>query len=621
MSALAVEAARFCPRPGAHYLHPQISTRVPRRFVFIDTEAHRSRHADVEAQTWRLGVTGTVHWRTHTKKWSPLALLRHTTPESLWGAVSDFTRPKERTVVVAHNMGYDLRISRGLEVLPEMGWKVSKLTLSVAHITVDLEMGERKLVLVDSYTVLPRKLEDIGSFGGPTKAPLPSEDETDGAWWQRCEGDVSLLAWAYLEVVDWLDRDDLGGWARTGSGIGWHTMLRRHLTDNVLVHGDKDLADLEGRSCYAGRCEVWRWGYQDQGPYVEWDYELAYAGIMREVALPSVYRDHVYGMRLERMVADRSDDAYLVNAQIDATVPVLPFRDNRGIVWPVGRFSGWWWHWELALAESVGVGVRVLGAHRYSTAPWLQSWAEWCTEVVADRSSPEARVRAVAAKHWQRSLVGRSAMRFADWRNTGDAWVPGLSYAPIVEHGTGKRGAALMLAEQRFEAWDSHWWDSALPQVLSAVMAHCRVKLWAAMEAAGAANVVYLDSDCVVTNPAGTEALERATRAGLLPGLRRKASHASIEPLAPQLVEGSTYRRLAGVPRGARRTGPVDYEAEHWEGLTTTLAGGDTSTVKVKTYKAKLTVTDWRRAHLPDGSTRPYVVTDDVRELPEGITR
>ena len=50
----------FTPHEGAHYLHRQTSAKVPRRFVFFDTEAYRDHHAGGEHQRWRLGVTATV---------------------------------------------------------------------------------------------------------------------------------------------------------------------------------------------------------------------------------------------------------------------------------------------------------------------------------------------------------------------------------------------------------------------------------------------------------------------------------------------------------------------------------------------------------------------------------
>ena len=70
----------------------------------------------------------------------------------------------------------------------------------------------------------------LSEWKGTEKPALPDDDADAEIWWDRCTTDVETLAWAYMEVVDWIVRDDLGGWARTGSGIGWHTLLRGHLT-------------------------------------------------------------------------------------------------------------------------------------------------------------------------------------------------------------------------------------------------------------------------------------------------------------------------------------------------------------------------------------------------------
>lgn len=619
MTLTAPSPTGFTPLPGAHYLHPQRSSRIPRRFVFIDTEAYRDSGPDEELQTWRLGASASVKWRPDSGTWSPVEPVRHDTPEDLWREVTEFARKDARTVVVAHNMAYDLRISRGLEILPQLGWEVTKLSLTARHITVDLQHDRRHLVLVDSYTVIPRSMATVGDWKGEPKPVLPADDAPDALWWDRCVRDVELLAWAYMEVVDWLRRDDLGCWARTGAGMGWSTMLRGHLHEGVLVHGDQELHDAEGRSSYAGRCEVWKWGKQTFGPYAEWDYELAYAGVMRDESLPTVYRGQVFGVPLVEMGATTATDAYLVQATVETDTPMLPWRDNRGVLWPVGRFEGYWWHWELLAAIEAGAAVQARWAHHYGASPWLADWAWWVTDLVADRSTPEARVRGAAAKHWQRSLVGRSAMRYAAWEERGEAWEHGLHYWPMVDHETGKRGAAVMLGDRRWEAWEQRWWDSALPQLLSSVMAHCRVRLWRAMAVAGHDHLVYLDSDCLVTDPVGSARLAEATAAGELPGLRIKGVHPDLTPIAPQLIEGSTYRKLAGVPRGATRSGEYEYDGERWEGIKGSLGGDRPDAVKVAKLHQTIRPVDWRRAHLDGGRTRPYAITDGAREMPATV--
>lgn len=607
-------APAFTPLFGAHYLKPQKSSRWPRRYVFFDTEAHRDDRGTLEVQRWRLGVTGTLHWHERTRRWGELEVKRHENPGTLWEEITGYARRSERTVVVAHNLAYDLRISQAFAALARAGWVVDRPTFSGEHVSLEARKSDLSLVFVDSLTLLPLGLGKIGDLLEVPKPGLPRE--TDGAerWWERCEQDVRILARAYMAVASWLSEDDLGGWARSGPGVGWHTLLRRHLTHQVLVHGRAEVREAEARAMYAGRCEVWRHGHFRKETLHVWDAELAYASVCATEALPVALQDEVRGVGLPQMLARADQSAYLVEACVRQEVPVLPYADDLGICWPTGTWTGWWWAPELALAAEEGAQVRVIRAWRYQAAPWLQSWATWVTGLVADDSSPEAAVRAVAAKHWQRAVVGRSAMKYRSWEDKGAAWAPGVGYMPLVDLDTGDRGAALTLGDRRWEAWGTEWWSQALPQLLSSVMAHCRVRLWRAIATAGPAHVVYCDTDALVVDGDGHARLLGALDRHQLWSLRYKGAHRGLEVIAPQVVEGSTYRRLAGVPKGARRVGRLTYEGQAWEQMTTSLGGGHPGEVHVRRALVALTGVDTRRVHLPGGGTEPFTVVDGVRQ-------
>jgi hypothetical protein len=621
MSTPEAAQPQWSPLPGAHYLHAEKSSRVPRRYVFYDTEALSEHGVSEERQTWRCGVTACVSWRPSSRTWSPIETVRHDTPESLWATIAGFARPDARTVVVAHRAGYDLRISRAFEVLPGLGWEVAKLTLSGEHVGLDMTKDGATICIIDSSTTLVTSMETLASWQGHTKGELPADDAPAEAWWARCELDVSTLAWAYMEVVDWMTRDDLGCWGRTGSALGWHTLLRNHLDERVLVHGIEGLLKTEGESCYAGRAEAWQPGDWHGTELVEWDYELAYCHVAETTSLPARYIDQVRGTTVERMADQRDKFAYLVEATVETDVPMLPFRDHHGVCWPVGRFDGTWWAGELAEAVTAGVRVKVHWAWRYNASPWLASWASWAREQVVDRSTPEAKVRSLVAKHWTRCVVGRAGMRFKAWEERGPAWVPGVNYWRLADLDNGKVGVALQLGDQRFEAWDERWWDSALPSVLSAVMSELRVRLWRAMVAAGLENVVYCDTDCILVGSAGDNRLNELVVEGELPGLRRKSRHDDLEVMAPQLVEGSSYRRLSGVPRKATRVGEHSYESQRWASLTTSLAEGDPGAVRIAALHQDLELIDWRRRHGDARTSEPYRVVDGQRELPVGNER
>ena len=605
---------------GAHYLTAQVSSRVPRRYVFIDTEAHRQQTGNGEAQHWRLGVSAIVKWRDKSGTWSPVKTVRHQTSADLWQTISDAGCKHARTVVVAHNMAYDLRISDGLRWLTDNGWTISKPSLSGERISLDATKDERVLCLVDSLSVLPVSLTKLGTLGGLGKPDLPDEDASDADWWARCETDVQILARAYMIIIDWLRADDIGGWAKTGAGMGWHTLLRRHLGDKVLVHSQPDVREIEGQAMYGGRAECWRHGHLRGQKWHEWDYTMAYGNICATKPLPTSLISHLRGTNLVRTIRENDHYLYLCHAQVDQPVPVLPHQGPNGIWWPVGTFEGWYWGHELQRAIGTGAKVRVNQAYKYRATPWLAPWANWAMGVASDTSSPEATIRALAAKQWTRTVPGRSAMRYRAWEAKGDAYSPGVSYMPMLDLGTGARGAMLTLGALRWEAWATHWWSQALPQVLSAIMAYCRVNLWDAMTTAGLGHLAYVDTDCVIADDIGHSRIAAAVASGTLTGLRYKGTHDHLELIAPQLVEGSTYRRLAGLPRGAKRRTHDTYEVEVWDGLVSSLAGQRPDRVDIHHRQVQVSGTDTRRAHLANGLTEAYQVTNGVLAGLEQLT-
>ncbi len=597
--------------PGAHWLHPQVSSRMPRRWVFLDTEAWRDDIPGGEEQRWRLGVTACISWRSASATWSPIVPVRHATPDSLWQAVTSFARKDARTVVVAHNLGYDLRISDAFRWLLAHGWTIERPTFGGDSVTCEVKKYDRRLILTDNRSYLPGSLGRIGELLGMPKPALPDDDESEATWWERCESDVTILATAHLTLMDWLSRHDLGSWARTGASLGWHTLLRRHMAEPVLVHGDDDVREHEVAAMYGGRCEVWRWGRLKGGPWYEWDYELAYGHVAASTSLPTVLQGEVRGLSMAAIGLQGPGTRTLVEAEIATTVPVLPWHDGQGVLWPTGTFRGWWWDVELAAAVAAGAKVRVVHAYRYRAAPWLASWATWAIDLVGDDSTPQARIIGAAAKHWTRSVVGRTAMRYKDWQRWGDAYQPGVAYAEQLDIATGKRGHMLTLGSDRWEAWEQRWSDGAIPQALSAVTAECRVRLWAAMTAVGLENVVYCDTDCLIVGKAGHEALQAAVKAGLLPGLRLKAVHRSLELTAPQMVAGAGYRRMAGIPTKTWVDEQGQRWGEVWEGITSSLADGRPDRVRVLIRAINIQGVDTRRRHLPGGATEPFSVSSN----------
>jgi len=589
------------------------STRVPRRFVFFTTEAVSSVHDGAEHQRWAGGVTSELHWQSKEHHWSKAVITHHGAPESLWGTITGAARDDTRTVVVAHNLGYHLRIADGFTILVAMGWRIDKLVIAANHVGFDLTQGRRRLVVIDSTTVIPGSIEKLAKL---LEMPRPSDaiaGDPAGTQFAQAERSVAVLSRAYLIIVDLLRDNDLGCWARTGSGIAWNTFTRRFLDTKVLVHGFDDVREIESEANYGGRNEVWKWGRLDKGTWTEWDAELAYASVLATETLPSYYRAHVIGVRMGHIRATYPAERWLIHAEVETELPTLPLRDQHGSYFPIGTMTGWWWDCELLLAEDHGARVTVKSAHRYSGEDYLATWANWVIDRVADKSTPEARVVGIAAKHFQRAIVGRSAMRFRTWSEVGPAWLKGVSYMPMLDLGSQITGEVFQAGGRCFEAFDRTWWDSALPQLLSAVSAHCRVRLYEAMSVAGFDHVAYVDTDSLIVDEEGSERLRAAIREGRLYSLRVKSVLKRLSVWAPRYVTSRSTNKISGVGRDRIAKGEHRYVASNTERLPAALNAGHLDEVVITRITAQLTLEDFHRDHLPGGETAAYVVRNGER--------
>lgn len=595
----------------AHYVRPNESTRLPRHFFFLDCEAYQSPTPRGEVQTFRLGAVRYVGTRKDRPKATRDERDTFAEPEALWEWVDDRCRANGRSVLVAHNLAYDLRVSRALSELPRRGWSMKAGKLDAGSAWLVMRKGRKSLVMVDSLSWFPKGLDHLATLVGIHKPPLPKANAPVGTWLERCEADVDILAECWLRVMRWLEAEDLGNWRMTGAGQSWQAFRHRFYTHPILVHADDEAREAERTAAWAGRCEAWRHGIQRGGPFAEWDFTAAYAQIAHDVEVPVKLRGVVERPSLDERLAERGRRLTLHQCLVTTDVPTVPARSDDGIHWPVGTFRTTLWNNERALAITNGATVTTERMWVYRKAPALRAWAEWVLgqlHAPADEVDPVVRL---VVKHWSRALVGRFASRWSTWQAFGTAHDFDVLLREVIDTDAGDRFQLLQLGRDLYRADDAGDSPDAAPQIMSYVMAEARCRLWRAMVDAGLSNVLYVDTDGLIVNAEGDERLRRAA----VSGLRCKARYHNVRILGPrQLLLGDTLR-AAGVPSRARRGDDGTYSAEAWRQLGTSLRIGEHDRVVITERTFDLRGTDKRRRHLDGGRTAPHVVSLSDRPL------
>ena len=592
----------------AHWIPPIKSTRTPSRHIILDCEAHRSPEAHGERQTWRLAVTAAVQRPDRSRAWSETRWGRHRTPEDLWRWVADVCDGGGRTVLVAHNLGYDLRIAQAFHWLPRLGFDLQHLRTDHGAASASWAGPRGQLLMTDSLAWLPVSLAAIGDLLGIKKPDLPEEADGDEAWWTRCEADVRILREAWLHLVDWVDLDDLGAWRASGAGQAWNHWRHRHYTHRVLALHVPAVRDAERESIYAGRCEAWRWGNPGRGPWDDWDHSLAYARVCAEIDLPVRYRLTRRAGTRRAWIRDRERYEVLALVDIETDVPVVPTLHEGRRVWPVGRFRSWLWAAEVDLLEQAGGTAVPVMWHCYDGAPALRSWALWAIDVVEGPGAHERPLERLAVKHWTRALPGRFGARYADWERYGDAKHGDGALTVHLDPESGRRYRVLDLAGGAIAEGEPLDVPDSAPAVLSRITAECRIRLWRAMTTAGLDSIAYVDTDGLIVDREGSARLRDAG----LPGLRRKARYKVLRVYGPRQFVADEKLKAAGIPKGAVYLGGGRWGGDVWESLPAALATGRPGEVRIRERVWNLAGTDERRIHLPGGETDPLRL--DVRD-------
>ena len=591
---------------AAHWIKHNQQERMPTRMVTFDTEARSVTDGNVETQTWRVGCA--IRFRTDLKTSDHAESQVFSDPQSFWEWVAEYTVASHRTVVWAHNLGYDVRISRMFDILPSLGFRLEWCNLDRNISSATWRSDHGTIVLADTWTWIPLPLEVIAPQVGLVKFKMPPGQATDDEWAKYCMRDCEILYNVVTDLMSFVRSQGLGNWQPTGAGMAYATWRHKFLTHKVLVHDDAAAIAAERIAMHTGRAEAWRHGKIYGSKWTEVDFHNAYLTIASDTELPRKIHMHHATLSVEQFRRLRNNFAVLARATINTSLPVVPAKLNGRHVWPIGRFETWLWDNELGMALSYGAEVKIHEAYTYVRAPILADWAKWVLGYLqGDMLYPSPVVR-THLKHCGRALIGRIALRVPAWEYWGEniEHVTGIQHVVLVDENRVARmlmvGNDVLLETSREEGKDS------LPMVTGYIMAEARCRLWEVMNVAGTENLAHVDTDSVICDGTGLSRIREYYGDRFTSVLAVKGTWTRLEVFGPRMYFRDRERVAAGIPRRAAETQPGVYSDQRWSSLASDLADGQGGSVTLTAATWHLNAADPRRADACGGlgMTRAY---------------
>jgi hypothetical protein len=500
--------------------------------------------------------------------------------DELADAVETYAEGQRCLWIYAHNLSFDLAVTRLPAVLHARGWTVTGHAVSSDSPWLRMKRGQCVLTFADSWGWLRAPLEHIGADVGYAKPELPGWQDSGRSWLDRCRADVTILALAMLALMAWWDEQELGSWTLTGSAGGWNTWRHRTTCALPLIVPDPDQNAADRAAIYGGRREAFTHGEQAGGPFTLLDFRSAYPSIAAAVPLPAARQGNFDSLPVDSPLVCGDSFGIIAQVTLETETPRWPVRVNGRIAYPVGRFVTTLAGPEIAEARRLGC-LRAIGpGYLHKLSPHMQEWARWVLDVTDGDQPGVPRVAVRAVKHWGRAVIGKTAAK--GWRTIpvetlgGSGW----DYRPAWNAELGAASHLTDVCGQAAETVSCGDGDNAYPAILAWVESWTRLYLSRAIDALGRDRVITCDTDgLIAADPAAlADVISNADMGPLT--LRKKGTYTRVEVRGPQHVITPTDTKLAGIPKSAEEGPDGKLHALLWPKLATQMAlrpGGTTA--------------------------------------------
>lgn len=525
-----------------HVIKVNAGGRYPTRVVFLDTASKMSElvggHQEHEL---RLGVAEHVRYDSRGRA-DHSARLQFVAAEIFWGWLFDRMDARTRTYLIADNLEFDWQLLDGFRFVGRSGLIPKKFISGGGKLIMTFRYESSSLVVLDSMNYFRCSLSKLAKWVGRDEIPKPSLDSPEVEWVAYCMRNVEILRQAWEKWMEFLREHDCGSFANTIAGQAWNCYRRRFMSVPLYVHDRKAVTALERAAYHGGRAECFRIGNFTGETFSLLDISSHYPAMMMRHPYPVKLLYRRINLPLQELSELLQQYSVIARCRIKTDEPAYGIKLNGLLIFPIGEFSGAFCTPELRYALERGHLMKCEDAAIYEQADIFSSyirywWLQRKACIHAGDSAGE-----MFCKLMLNSLFGRFGLRVQCWEKSGDADSPEWSQWSTIDADTGE-----MIISRRWcgrveelrgwiEGFDS------MPAVPAHITAYGRMRMWEIITRAGRENILYCDTDSVITNEKGKDRLSVEIRDGELGFLRvmESSQHVGIFGIKHYSIRGTS---------------------------------------------------------------------------------
>ena len=584
-----------------HVLKSEKTLSIPRHVLFFDTETTMTEQPDGSiVHKLKLGWV-CYYRRGDNRRQERLDWLFFTDADTFWEFILSHCPTKNKTWIIAHNIGFDFVVCEGFKYLTAAQFKVKFFHSKALTTIITVKAKGKSLAFVDSCNWFPMSLDSLGELLGIPKLTVDfnTVDFTDLQTY--CKRDVEILIAAFKSLSRFLQSNRISRLCYTRASTAMAAYLLNHLDFPIYIHNNSQAVDLERDSYLGGRTECFFLGELKTGPYYILDVNSLYPFVMQSNKFPTRYIKIIHNPSPAKLAGFLENYAVVAKVLIKTSEPTYAVRRDR-TNFPTGEFWVTLTTPDLKHALQQGHIIEITDAVLYEQAYVFKSFVERFYKLRQEFAASADAVYANWTKIFLNSLYGKFGQKGEVWELVGPCPGEPDRIEDVIDAQTGRRSRLRYLLGELYEMTGVEETRHSFPGIASHVTAFARRHLWRLIEQAGNKNYYYCDTDSLFVNQAGYDNLTKyidPIKLGSLK-LEKKVNNIVLYGLKDYIADDKIA--LKGIRKNAVRLTSNSYKQEQWPSLQGMLVKQNTAvyttlstskTLNRQYHKGEVTISGW----------------------------
>lgn len=607
----AQAGGRIERKKWAHYLQPNHRVTMPRYVVVFDVETSAVKCPDgSETHYFRLGWAAYINLDRRIKKptptWYAIASV-----EGFWTWIESVSPRDGMLWMFAHNARFDLIALQGFSTLAARGWDLEFCYDEGRTQIFQWRRDGRTIKAVSTTNYFMATLRQIGDLIGLEKLPIDFENCDDIYLSEYCQRDTEILLGALLQYFEFVSANDLGAFRVTIGGQAMAAYRHRFMEFPVYIHKDKKAQDLEQRAYHGGRCECMKVGTFEGGEYYQLDVNSMYVWLLATRNYPTGLNRVVDNPLISQVQRSLRTQGAIADVDLIATEPKYPVFYRGRNVYPIGQMRAVLTTPELQEALDKDIVQRIHAIAYYKMRPAFNKYAFWAWERRAKYKAESNELYSRLIKDLGNSLYGKFGQTDTVQQVVGKCALEDVWREYIRDAQTGETYKMERIGGQVRKVSKGAPSDNSFIAIAAHVTAYGRMWMHRLINLAGRNNCFYCDTDSIIVNRAGYDALapERDDLGMGRLKIEKAGKRLVIHARKDYELDDKIIHK--GIPAGAKQIAEAMYELRIWPSITSQLrkpaTGGYTIYPVVKRLSREIADGEV----LDDGSIEPFVFVGD----------